>query len=122
MGRGRCGTLDEWVTVSSAELTRERRRLTLQDRGILVFQQRLIHALSRFVAPIDALLEASRHVLVEAELDYDWVFELDGTAPLEALVLDFAAFMNAEGRRGALRTDERRVRSEIRNELRRRLT
>lgn len=120
IGQGRCGALDDWVTVGAAELARERRRLTLQDRGILVFQQRLIHSLSRFVTPIDALDEASRHVLAEAELEYDWVFDLDGRAPLDALIADFAGFMEADQRRAALRTDERRVRAEVRAELRRR--
>jgi hypothetical protein len=120
IGRGRCGTLDDWVTIDAAELTRERRRLTLQHRGILIFQQRLIHSLSRFVTPIDALLAASRHVLAEAELEFDWLFELDGTAPYDSLVADFAALMDADGRRGALQTDERRVRAEVRAELRHR--
>lgn len=120
IGRGRCGALDDWVTVDASELARERRRLTLQERGILVFQQRLIHSLSRFVTPVDALREASTHVFAEAELEYDWVFELDGTAPLDDLVAEFGGFMDAEQRRAALRTDERRVRAEVRAELRRR--
>lgn len=118
IGQGQCGTLDDWVTVDAGELARERRRLTLQDRGVLVFQQRLIHSLSRFVTPIDALHEASRHVLVEAELEYDWVFELDGTAPLDSLIADFAGFMDAEDRRAVLRKDDRRVRAELKAELR----
>lgn len=120
IGTGKCGALDDWVTVDAAELARERRRLTLQDHGILVFQQRLIYSLSRFVTPSDTLQEASRHVLAEAELEYDWVFELDGTAPLDALIANFANFMDADERRAALRTDERRVRAEVRAELRRR--
>lgn len=118
IGRGQCATLDDWATADTQELTRDRRRLTLQDRGILVFQQRLIHSLSRFVTPVDVLLETSRHVLAEAELEYDWVFERDGTAPLDELIAAFADFMDAEGRRAALRTDGRRVRREARAELR----
>jgi hypothetical protein len=125
LGAGRCASVWEWVAVPKGELLRARRRLTLQDQGIYIFQQRLIHSFSRFVPPMTALKEASGHVLAEAELEYSWVFDLgegkdpDGTE-FAQLVDDFDAFMRTGDRRGRLQKDRRRVASEVEAEIKRR--
>jgi hypothetical protein len=102
IGQGRCAALWEWTAVPRDELLRGRRRVTLQDQGIYIFLQRLIHSLSRFAPPVTALKEASAHVLAEAELEYSWVMELlDGdpdSTHLTQLVSEFDAFMTAENR------------------------
>jgi hypothetical protein len=95
--------LQEWLTVEDSELHRERRRLTLTEWGVIVMQQRLIHSLTRFVAPTSALEEAARPVLREAELERDWVEGLHGTAALEQRIADFSAFMGDADRRARLR-------------------
>lgn len=124
IGDGRCGALQEWVGVSRDELLRGRRRLTLQDHGIYVFQQRFIHSLSRFAPPITALKTASDHVLAEAELEFSWVIEqFDGDPDddeLRTLVTAFGDFMDQEDRRVRLRTDRKRVASEVNAEIRQR--
>src|SRR4051794_38510304 len=43
--------LQEWLTVESSELLRERRRLTLTEWGVIVMQQRLIHSLVSSLLP-----------------------------------------------------------------------
>ena len=124
IGQGRCAALWEWTAVPRDELLRGRRRVTLQDQGIYIFLQRLIHSLSRFAPPVTALKEASAHVLAEAELEYSWVMELlDGdpdSTHLTQLVSEFDAFMTAENRRNTLRTDRKRVAAEVDAEIRRR--
>lgn len=111
--------LQEWLTVENSELSRDRRRLTLTEWGVIVMQQRLIHSLTRFVAPPSALEEAVRPVLREAELERDWVEGLDGTASLEQRVADFGMFMGEADRRARLRdrAKESAVRREVAGEI-----
>lgn len=115
-------SLLDWVTVDGTELTRARRRLTLSEFGVIVFQQRLIHSLTRFAPPSAELQESMRHVLREAELERDWVTDLEGRAELDALITDFDAFMGEAGRRERLkdRAMESAVRRELNAELRER--
>lgn len=124
LGTGRCASLFDWVSIPSAELVRSRRRLTLQDQGIYIFLQRLIHSFSRFAPPISTLREASGHVLAEAELEYTWVLDLyegDPDSPeLVEVVREFDDFLGSDGRRDVLATDRRRVATEVAAEIRRR--
>jgi hypothetical protein len=113
IGEGRCVALWDWIAAPRDELLRSRRRATLQDQGVYILLQRLIHSLSRFAPPLSALREASAHVLAEAELEYTWMLELF-TAELDSpqmstLIGDFDAFMTAEDRRDLLRHDRKRV-------------
>jgi hypothetical protein len=125
LGHGRCASLWEWVAAPREGLLRSRRRATLQDQGIYVFLQRLIHSLSRFAPPLTALREASAHVLSEAEIECTWVTELfhgDPDGPeLAALIGQFDAFMREDDRRGALRTDRKRVAAQVDAEISRRI-
>jgi len=111
--------LQEWLTVENSELRRERRRLALTEWGLIVMQQRLIHSLTRFVAPTSALEEAARPVLREAELERDWVERLDGPAALDQRVADFSAFMGEADRGARLRdrAKESAVRREVAGEI-----
>jgi hypothetical protein len=111
--------LQEWVTVDNAELRRERRRLTLTEWGVIVMQQRLIHCLTRFVAPPNALEDAARPVLREAELERDWVEGLEGTTSLDQRLTDFNKFMGEADRRARLRdrAKESAVRREVTGEI-----
>lgn len=112
--------LMEWITVDGSELRRDRRKLTLSERGIVVLQQRIVFSLTRVAVDPIRIEEASRHVVREAELERDWVEDLDATKPLEELVADFAAFMDAEGRREGLKdpTTEAVVRRAVRTRIR----
>lgn len=113
-------SLLDWTTVDGAELTRARRCLTLTELGVVVFQQRLIHSLTRFAPPKPELEESMRHVLREAEFERDWVTDLEGQAGLDALIADFDAFMRDAQRRERLRdrAKESAIRREIHAELR----
>ncbi len=115
-------SLLDWATVDGTELTRERRRLTLAEFGVVVFQQRLIHSLTRFAPPRPELEESMRHVLREAELERDWVTDLEGRSNLDELIADFDAFMRNASRRERLkdRAMESAIRRELNAELRRR--
>ena len=44
---GQAGVLHDWVPVAREDLLRRRRRVTLQNYGIAVFQQRFTHSLTR---------------------------------------------------------------------------
>jgi hypothetical protein len=62
------------VTAASAQvLTRERRIATLSHRGIYVLQQRLIKHYTRIDMPLELLRRESAAVLVEGELQWDWI-------------------------------------------------
>lgn len=121
VGLGAVGAdLQEWVTVDSAELTRERRKLTLTERGFVVLHQRIVCSLTRVVVDPLRIEEAAHHVLREAELERDWVEDLDGQAPINELIGEFADFMDRENRRERLkrRDGEGTVRREVRDHLR----
>lgn len=108
--------LQEWVTVDSAELRRDDRKLTLTERGFVVLHQRIVASLTRVIVDAVKIERAAHHVLREAELERDWVEELDETKPIDDLVADFAAFMDAEDRRERLKRPE--LESEVRKEVR----
>ncbi len=124
VGEDRCVALWDWLGVPAIELLRSRRQTTLQDQGIYVFLQRLIHSFSRFAPPVSVLREASGHVLAEAELEYTWMLELfDGepdSSEMQALIGEFDAFMGAEDRRTLLRHDRKRVSAQVSAEIARR--
>lgn len=112
----------ELSAVRSNQLDRGRRILSLTDSGIHILQQRLVHSLTRVVVGLDRLQEQAAHVLLEAELEEEWVDELtvdDSTEALSAISQQFAVYMD-EGHRDALlsvttRSDTvRTVRAEIR--------
>jgi hypothetical protein len=111
--------LQEWVTVDSTELRRADRKLTLTERGFVVLHQRVVASLTRVIVDPVEIERAAHHVLREAELERDWVEELDGTKPIEDLVADFAAFMDGNGRRDRLKAPELEsaVRKEVRTQL-----
>lgn len=124
VGEGRCVALWEWLAAPAGELLRSRRRATLQDQGIYIFLQRLIHSLSRFAPPLSVLREASGHVLAEAELEYSWMLGLfDGeldSPEMRSLIGDFDAFLGADDRRQLLGVDRKRVASLVSAEITRR--
>jgi hypothetical protein len=108
--------LQEWVTVDSSELQRANRRLTLTERGFVVLHQRIVASLTRVVVDPIFIEGAAHHVLREAELERDWVQELDETAPVADLIAAFAAFMDREHRRERLTRPE--LESTVRKEFR----
>jgi hypothetical protein len=121
VGNGRCVSLWDWLAAPAEELLRSRRRATLQDQGIHIFLQRLIHSFSRFAPPLSVLREASGHVLAEAELEYTWMLELfDGeldSPEMRSVIGDFDAFMRAEDRRMLLSSDRKRVSAQVSAEI-----
>jgi hypothetical protein len=123
-GEARCVALWDWLAAPAGELLRSRRRATLQDQGIYIFLQRLIHSLSRFAPPLSVLREASGHVLAEAELEYSWMLELFeeelDSEDMRSLIGEFDSFMAADDRRALLRADRKRVASQVSAEIARR--
>ena len=63
----------EWRSVPKGQLKRSERRLTMTERGVYVLQQRFTHAITRCAVPIAAFESSSKHVMREAELEYEWV-------------------------------------------------
>lgn len=62
------------VTAAPAELLTQARRIaTLSHRGIYVLQQRLIKHYTRIDMPLELLRRESAAVLVESELQWDWI-------------------------------------------------
>jgi len=109
IGTNRAVQLLEWRSVRGKDLVRDRRRGTLTERGVYIFQQRFTHAITRCVVPIAAFEKTSKHVLREAELEFDWISEL---APQHAdhraiadLVTRFHALLDTDGRRALLRQE-----------------
>ena len=121
VGANQCVALWDWLAAPAEELLRSRRRATLQDQGIYIFLQRLIHSLARFAPPLSILREASGHVLAEAELEYTWMLDLFGgeldSAEMRALIGDFDAFMRTDNRRALLREDRKRVTAQVAAEI-----
>jgi hypothetical protein len=112
--------LQEWVTVDSTELQRANRKLTLTERGFVVLHQRIVSSLTRVIVDPVEIERAAHHVLREAELERDWLEELDGTKPIDEIVADFALFMDGDERRERLKRPELEsaVRKEVRTHLR----
>lgn len=111
----------EMTSCRSERLERPNRTLALTGHGIHVLQQRLVFALTRVAVGLDRLSEQAAAVLLEADLEEDWVDELSASETEQELgqaTEDFAAFMN-DGHRTNLqdaskRTDTvRLVRQEI---------
>ncbi len=112
----------ELTAVRSENLQREHRILALKDRGIHVLQQRLVYSLTRVEVGLEKLHEQTAHVLLEAELEEEWVDELaveGDPASLSTESEAFATYMDL-GHRADLKDPTRRsdavrtVRAEIR--------
>jgi hypothetical protein len=121
----RATNLRELSTARSETLATEHRVAALCNRGIHLLHQRLVHSLSRVVVGLDVLEEHSGHVLLEAELEEEWVEELAGedAGPEERQGASeaFAAYLDAGLRVALLERDRRSdVAREVRAELRRR--
>jgi hypothetical protein len=112
----------ELTAVPSERLDRAQRILALKDRGIHVLQQRLVYSLTRVEVGLEKLHEQTAHVLLEAELEEEWVDELATDAEPDRLTAELEAFTQLmdEGHRDALKDPTRRsdtvrlVRAEIR--------
>ena len=113
----------EISAVRSEQLTAERRILALTGLGIHVLQQRLVYSLTRVEVGLDRLQEQTAHVLLEAELEEEWVDELgdDSSDACATASAAFAEFMD-QGHRDALKDSTRRsdITREVRSEIRRR--
>jgi hypothetical protein len=114
----------ELTAVRSEQLIPVRRILALKDRGIHVLQQRLVYCLTRVEVGLDKLQEQTAHVLLEAELQEEWVEELADDLNPESLLAAseaFTTYMDG-GYRNALKDPTRRsdtlraVRAEIRRQ------
>jgi len=124
---------DDTGMVPSGELTPERRRLCLSERGVLLLLQRLVFSLCRADIPIEQFERAVAHVLAEAELLEEWNERLvpvrggDLTAGLAAEATAFDEFMKTvdgdTDLRNQLRESHRvpNVRRLVRQEIARRL-
>lgn len=64
---------DEIHTVDSASLQLDQRVASLEDRGVLLLQQRFVNHLTRYVVEASVLYEACANVLTEAELLENWI-------------------------------------------------
>lgn len=112
----------ELTAVRSEWLERHRRILALTARGIYVLQQRLVYSLTRVEVGLEKLEEQTSHVLLEAELEEEWVDALADERDIESMSTaseTFTAFMDeryrAELRDVTRRSDTvRAVRAEIR--------
>jgi hypothetical protein len=126
LGENQTARLTEWRSVHKRELTRDRRRVTLTDRGVYILQQRFTHSSARAAIPLIEFERASRPVLSEAELEYEWLGELvdpgADQGSIEALVREFHAFLDQAGARELLYQEggESRARALVRQELRER--
>lgn len=116
---GRATKLLHWVSVRRSELSRERRVATLTERGVYIFQQRFTHALTRVGVPLSRFEQVSKHILREAELEYDWISELAAEGAddkaIAQLVRDFHTILDADNNREMLRQEggESRLRRTI---------
>jgi hypothetical protein len=135
-GRHYAASFEETGMVSRDELTVGRRVACLTEPGILWFQQRYVHYLTRVAVQPIQLGEVSAPVLVEAELLEEWNCEfvkgrteagedLDDALREEAAAFDEfirSSAGNAESLQAQLRDPVRRsdVRRTVRHEIRRR--
>lgn len=86
---------DETGMVPSGELTPDRRRVCLSERGILLLLQRLVFSLCRADIPIEQFERAIAHVLAEAELLEEWnekLVPVRGGDVIEGLATEATAF------------------------------
>ncbi|MEJ7785609.1 MAG: hypothetical protein WKF96_12460 [Solirubrobacteraceae bacterium] len=123
--QSRAVQLLELSAVRSTELTRDRRIASLSNLGIHVLQQRLVFCLTRVAVGLDKLEEQVANVLLEAELEEEWVDDLSADDAEEGALVEqtsaFAAFMD-DGHREALKDPTRRTDTTraVRKEIRRR--
>jgi hypothetical protein len=75
-------------------LSPDKRVASLSNRGILVLQQRLIKHYTRLVVDIAALQAKSEPVLIEAEMERDWIDAILGAAcdDVDAITQQSSAF------------------------------
>jgi hypothetical protein len=123
LGARQAAALLEWCRVPRKELTRARRRATMTERGVYILQQRFTHAITRYAPLLGAFEQSSRHVMREAELEYEWVAELTADPADEEqskrLVMAFHEFLDADGRRKLLLEEggDSRLRAMVRAEI-----
>lgn len=122
----RAAALLELSSARSAQLDRGRRVAALKTRGVHLLQQRLVYSLTRVVVGLEHLHEQSAHVLLEAELEEEWVDELCTELNVEAIAAQseaFAEFMDSGPRSRLLEKEARTdVLREVRQEIRARRT
>ena len=102
--RPRATHLHDLNAVRSARLDRANRILSLKDRGIYVLIQRFVFAHSRVAVGLDRIQEQAGTVLLEAELEAEWVedlADLDDPGSIEHESREYAQFMD-EGARHLL--------------------
>lgn len=116
----------EWRSVHKSKLLRSERRLTMTERGVYVLQQRFTHAITRCAVPVADFEASSKHVMREAELEFEWVAELvpDGTDEkhVQDLTEAFHDFLDEDDRRALIRPEggESQLRSQVRTEIKHR--
>lgn len=66
-------SFEDLGSVPSESLRLDRRVACLDDRGVVLLQQRHAHHLTRYVVESEVLYEQSANVLTEAELLEDWL-------------------------------------------------
>lgn len=102
------------VTAAPAELlTRSRRIATLSHQGIYILQQRLTKHYTRVTMPLELLRRESAPVLVEAELQWEWIETIvpegqltnESTIDAEAAVFDAWLGDGDPSRRERLRSE-----------------
>jgi hypothetical protein len=115
--------LQDLNAVRCTRLDRANRMLSLKDLGIYVLVQRFVFSLSRVAVGLDKIQEQASGVLLEAELETDWVddlADLDAPDSIEEQSREYARYMDSGVRRLlydlATRSDTiRAVRSEIKS-------
>lgn len=129
------GALNDIGTIESANLDLSNRLACLSERGILLFQQRFAANLARVKVKLTTLERASGAVLIEAELQEEWLGALaqrrcatgeDQDAVLAEETAAFDEFFGAggvESYRAQLADTARRaaVRRAVRQEVERRI-
>jgi hypothetical protein len=96
----------EWRSVHHKQLPRSRRRATMTERGVYIVQQRFMYAITRCAVWLSEFEKSSRHVMREAEMEYEWVADLvdDPTDEKEItkLVTDFHKLLDQNDNRKLL--------------------
>lgn len=112
-------------SVDSGELTRERRVAAMSSDGIYMLQQRFAHYLSRAVIDLPTLVDVSEAVLVEVELQEQWVEAHsegnESETAIAALEASFQDLLDADGRRLRAALDDRSSRPSASREIRQRI-
>ena len=111
------------ATVASNDLRPEDRVAALSNAGILRLQQRLAHYMTRVVIDLPTLSEVCEAVLVEADLQEEWVDAATrGEEHLAGAMLEaekeFQAFLDRDNRRLRDRLQEAHTRPDALREIR----